>query len=198
MRTDSELIAESLNQSTGFGQLYERHAKTIHRYAARRVGATEADDVMSETFLIAYQRRANFSLESESALPWLYGIATNLLHKHRRLEAAAWKTLAATHEPAVAPDVAQAIGSRLDAQIAVATLASAICRMPARDRDALLLYAWGDLDYEGVAEALGIPIGTVRSRLNRARRVLRAANDRNPLPEEEVHDGRVDSASQGA
>jgi RNA polymerase sigma-70 factor (ECF subfamily) len=198
VRTDSEIIAESLEEAVGFGDLFERHARAIHRYAARRIGETAAEDVMSETFLVAYERRADFASESGSALPWLYGIATVLLRKHRRLEAVAWKGLLAGRELTAASDLVEELGSRLDAIAAIDALANAIRRMPERDRDALLLYAWGDLDYEGVAQALGIPVGTVRSRLNRARRVLRAASDRSTAPGKEVHRGRVDSASQSA
>ena len=125
----------------------------------------------------------------------MYGIVTTLLRKHARLEARAWKGIVAAGAAELDRDAIEAMASRVDAEVAIRGLGSAIRRMPARDRDALLLYAWGDLDYEGVAQALDIPIGTVRSRLNRARRTLRAMAGR-PTPTEEVEHGRLDPASQ--
>ena len=195
MSSDSDIIRRSWENPAAFGELYDRHAATIHRYAARRAGATTADDIMSETFLVAFERRADFELERDDARPWLYGIVTTLLRKHARLEARAWKGIVAVGAAALDHDAIEAMASRVDAEVAIRGLGSAIRRMPARDRDALLLYAWGDLDYEGVAQALDIPIGTVRSRLNRARRTLRAMAGR-PTPTEEVEHGRLDPASQ--
>ncbi|HEY4226677.1 MAG TPA: sigma-70 family RNA polymerase sigma factor [Pseudolysinimonas sp.] len=196
MSTDSEIICRSQETPAAFAELYDRHAIAIHRYASRRIGAA-ADDVMSETFLVAFERRAAFDQSVQDARPWLYGIATTLLKKHRRQEAQAWKGLVAgaAAEKAV---VADGPDDRLDAELGIRRLATAIRRMNARDRDALLLYAWGDLDYEGVARAMDVPVGTVRSRLNRARRQLRQASGRGDSATQEVEHGRADSAPQGA
>jgi RNA polymerase sigma-70 factor (ECF subfamily) len=196
--TDSEIFRRSWDTPAAFGELYDRHAPTIHRYAARRIGASVADDIMSETFLVAFERRADFDLERDDARPWLYGIATTLLKKHSRLEARAWKGLVAAGAAEIGHDAIEALGSRVDAEIAMRRLASALKRMPARDRDTLLLHAWADLDYEGIALALAVPVGTVRSRLNRARRTLRALADRGIASDKEVDHGRTDPASQGA
>jgi RNA polymerase sigma-70 factor (ECF subfamily) len=196
--SDSDIIRRSRDTPAAFSELYDRHAATIHRYAARRADASTADDIMSETFLVAFERRADFDHEREDARPWLYGIATVLLRKHARLEARAWKGLRAAGAAEIPSDTIDALGSRVDAEVAIRRLASAIRRMPARDRDTLLLFAWADLDYEGVAQALDIPIGTVRSRLNRARRTLRAMAGRGPSPVEEVEDGQLDPATQRA
>jgi RNA polymerase sigma factor (sigma-70 family) len=194
--SDSDIIRRSRENPAAFGELYDRHAATIHRYAARRAGATTADDIMSETFLVAFERRGDFELEREDAKPWLYGIATTLLRKHARLESRAWKGIVAAGAAALDHDAIEAMASRVDAELAVKALGAAIRRMPARDRDALLLYAWGDLDYEGIGQALAIPIGTVRSRLNRARRTLRADTGLHRTLAEEVEHGRLDPASQ--
>jgi RNA polymerase sigma factor (sigma-70 family) len=196
VNSDSDIIRRSWENPAAFSELYDRHAATIHRYAARRAGATTADDIMSETFLVAFERRTDFELERDDSMPWLYGIATTLLRKHARLEMRAWKGLVASGAAALDHDAIEALASRVDAEVAVNALGAAIRRMPARDRDALLLYAWGDLDYEGVAQALDIPIGTVRSRLNRARRTLRASTGLRPTLAEEVEHGRFDPASQ--
>ena len=199
MSTDSEIIRRSRDTPAAFAELYDRHAVAIHRYASRRL-AVAADDIMSETFLVAFERRDAFDEGVTDARPWLYGIATTLLKKHRRQEARAWRGLMAggAAEQVVAIDGPD---DRLDAELVIRRLASALRRMPARDRDALLLYAWGDLDYEGVARALDVPIGTVRSRLNRARRQLRQASGRDASAKEVEHgreSGRTDSAPQGA
>jgi RNA polymerase sigma-70 factor (ECF subfamily) len=137
----------------------------VHRYAASRVGAEIADDVMGETFLVAFEKRARFDHSRDSALPWLLGIATNLLHRHRRAEA---RLFAATEKSA----------GRLATESSVdpdelRDVAAALKKMPQTDRDTLLLYTWADLSYDEIATAMGVPVGTVRSRLNRARKSVR-------------------------
>ncbi|WP_344272836.1 RNA polymerase sigma factor, partial [Actinomadura napierensis] len=142
--------------------------------AARRLGDQAADDVVAETFLAAFRRRGRYDLARPDARPWLYGIAANLIGKHRRSETRMLQALARTG----ADPVTDAI-DRADARVSAAAvsrrLAGALADLPARDRDVLLLVAWADLSYQQVAEALSIPVGTVRSRLNRARRKVREA-----------------------
>lgn len=196
MSEDSDTIRRSGATPAAFAELYDRYARAVFRYAAGRVGHGHADDIMSETFLVAFDRRGSFDPTSGDARPWLFGIATTLMRKHARVEAKAWKGLVADGAAAVPVDAIDAIGSRIDAEVAVKAIAAALRKMPTRDRDALLLYAWADLDYEGVAQALGIPVGTVRSRLNRARRTLRAASHRGSAPEPEVEHGRSDVAAE--
>ncbi|MEF2978007.1 RNA polymerase sigma factor [Subtercola sp. YIM 133946] len=178
MSTDAEIIERSLTAPAAFGQLYERHARAVHRYASRRVGPDAADDVMSETFLVAFDRRRRFDPVWADARPWLLGIATNLLKAHRRVEARLWNATLAEAARDVVDGGEHPVGrsdDRMDAARAVEALVPALTRMRAGDRDALLLHAWGDLDYAQIAQALGVPIGTVRSRLNRARLQLRTA-----------------------
>ncbi|GAA1761934.1 RNA polymerase sigma factor [Agromyces humatus] len=197
MSTDRDIIARSLETPAAFSELYDRHARRVHRFVARRAGAHVADDVMSETFLVAFERRRNFELSRDDAMPWLYGIATTLLKKHARLEARAWRGLAAAHaatEPHL--DETDAAGDRIDAEAAMGRLGRILARMPRRDRDALLLDAWGELDYAGVADALGVPIGTVRSRLTRARRKLRIELGAGEPRESEVEHGRAATAAR--
>ena len=198
MSEDSDTIRRSGATPAAFAELYDRYARAVFRYAAGRVGNGHADDIMSETFLVAFDRRESFDPAVGDARPWLFGIATTLMRKHARVEAKAWKGLVADGAAAVPVDAIEAIGSRIDAEAAVKAIAAALRKMPTRDRDALLLYAWADLDYEGVAQALGIPVGTVRSRLNRARRTLRAASHRGSAPEPEVEHGRNDVAAETA
>lgn len=199
MSSDSEIIEESRREPVVFGELYDRHHALIHRYAARRVGAHAADDVMSETFLVAFERRLVFTSETGDARPWLFGIATNLLKKYVRLETRAWKGLQASDAARVIEDDAiEVAGVRVDAARALKKLGTSLNRMPPADRDTLLLYAWTDLDYAGVAAALGVPVGTVRSRLNRARTSLRSVTDVGTVCKKEVPDERIDPAPRRA
>ncbi|AYG04481.1 RNA polymerase sigma factor [Gryllotalpicola protaetiae] len=178
MSTDRDIVVGSQTDPAMFGLLFPRHSDRIFRYAAKRVGAEAAQDIMSETFVVAFRRRARFDTEYEDAGPWLFGIATVLIRRHRAGEARVLRALeAATAAFREGGDGGQAIIERLDAERDVAGLAPAIAALPRRDRETLLLYAWADLDYAGVAAALGVPIGTVRSRLNRVRRKLAAAAD---------------------
>jgi len=191
--TDGEAIAKSGSDPAAFVELYDRHAPTIHRYASRRLGVSQADDIMSETFLVAFERRASYDVSVADARPWLLGIATRLMHKHARLEARAWRGLVADSAASAAPDVIERAGARLDAEAEARRLGAALARLSTADRDTLLLYAWADLDYAGIAESLGVPVGTVRSRLNRARRRLRATAGQ--THEQEIGHGRTDPAA---
>ena len=175
MTTDSEIIRRSLDNPPAFAELFERHARVVGAFAARRVGSDAAEDVLSETFLVAFRRRASFDPTWDSAKPWLLGIASRLLKKHRGREAAQWRSLEASarREDHVSPDPALAADERADAEASIRAMAPRIAALARRDRDTLLLYAWGDLTYQEIGRALGIPTGTVRSRLNRARRRLR-------------------------
>ncbi|MFF0015765.1 RNA polymerase sigma factor [Streptomyces sp. NPDC005374] len=176
---DASVIERSWDEPEAFAVLFDRHADSVHRYAARRLGAEAAEDVMAETFTTAFQQRFRYNTDSADARPWLFGIATNLIGRHRRAEARRLKAFARL--PATAPGaqgeetVADRVAARVSAEAVRSELAGALARLPARHRDVLLLVAWADLGYEEVAAALGVPVGTVRSRLHRARRKLREA-----------------------
>ncbi|MCX4845919.1 RNA polymerase sigma factor [Streptomyces sp. NBC_00893] len=174
---DAEVIAQSLEEPEIFAGLYDRHAPDIHRYAARRLGAGAADDITADTFLIAFRTRRRFDRSRHSARPWLYGIAANLIGKHRRSEERGLRALAHTGQDPVAASWSDRCDDRIAAQ---APLAAALAALSPGDRHVLLLVAWADLGYQEVAQALGIPLGTVRSRLNRARRRVRAALSTDP------------------
>jgi RNA polymerase sigma-70 factor (ECF subfamily) len=185
---DGQIIARSLTQRAAFAELYDRHERSVYRYAARRLGLSQADDITSETFLVAFARRADFS--GHDARPWLLGIATTLMHKFARQEARAWKGMLAADLARVDGDQFDAADARLDAGTAARRMGRALSQLPAGDRDALLLHTFGDLDYEGISKALHIPVGTVRSRIHRARRKLRIAIDPAHRREKEAHHGR--------
>ena len=193
MSTDSEVIERSAREPEVFGALFDRHGTSVYRYVAQRMGDHVAEDVMSETFLVAFERRAAYDLEVADARPWLLGIATRLMRKHARLEAVAWRGLAADLAARIAPDFIEQAGSRIDAERLTRRLTKALRKLSAADRDTLMLYAWADLNYASIAEAMQVPVGTVRSRLNRARRHLRRAGAL-PAIEQEKNHGRVDTA----
>ncbi|HXC79254.1 MAG TPA: RNA polymerase sigma factor, partial [Candidatus Acidoferrum sp.] len=160
-----------------FGRLFDEYAPGLQRYVTRRIGAAGAEDVVAESFLTAFRRRAAYDPARAEIRAWLYGIATNLLRKYldgetRQLRAtarlnAAQRTSADGHEDAAI--------ARLDAEVRVSQLAAAIATLNAGDRDVLLLTAWAGMDSAEIAAALDIPVGTVRSRLHRVRGQLRLA-----------------------
>ncbi|GGN85239.1 DNA-directed RNA polymerase sigma-70 factor [Streptomyces albiflavescens] len=192
--SDASVIERSWDEPDAFAVLFDRYADDIHRYAARRLGTEAADDLMAETFVIAFQRRRRYDLSRPQARPWLYGIVTNLVGQHRRAEARRLRALSrvaatAPGEGSGGEAMAERVADRVSAESARAALAGALAKLPARYRDVLLVIAWGDLDYTEAAEALGVPVGTVRSRLHRARSRLREAlGGSDPTALQEVHE----------
>jgi RNA polymerase sigma factor (sigma-70 family) len=156
--------------------LFDRHSAEVHRYLARRVGSDTAEDLLSETFLIAFRQRGRYDLTRHDARPWLYGIATNVLRRYQRVERANYRVLARTGvDPLAGLDHAGDVAGRVTAAAQARQVAAAVAGLTAKERDVLLLTVWAGLSYEDVAEAVGVPVGTVRSRLNRARTRLREA-----------------------
>lgn len=195
MSPDNEVIERSAREPEAFSALFERHATSVYRYAAQRMGDRVAEDVMSETFLVAFEKRAAYDLAVSDARPWLLGIATRLMRKHVRLEATAWRGLSADLAARIAPDLIEQAGARVDAERLTRRLTKALRKLGAADRDTLLLYAWADLDYASIADAMQVPVGTVRSRLNRARRHIRRAAALITV-EQEASRGRTHAAPQ--
>lgn len=162
----------SLEDPHAFTGIFERYYGPIHRYIERRVGRTLARDLAADTFLIAFGRRERFDSARGDVLPWLFGIASNLLRDHAREERRMLRAYARTGVAPVATEEATRVEERLDAESDVRALADGLARLPRGQREALLLLAWGDLTYAQIAVALGVPVGTVRSRIARARRRL--------------------------
>jgi RNA polymerase sigma-70 factor (ECF subfamily) len=157
----------------------------LYRYVSRRLGPEAAEDVVGETFLVAFSKRHRYDLAQRDARPWLFGIATKLVARHHRGEATRYRALRRSPVDGPVEGPADRVAADVTAAATRPALAEALSGLPRRDRDVLLLVAWGDLAYEEVARALGIPVGTVRSRLNRARRKVRAAlGDTDPTREE--------------
>jgi phosphoribosylaminoimidazole-succinocarboxamide synthase len=175
--SDAELMEASLVDVGRFGEIFDRHAPAIFRFLGRRIGPDDAGDLLSDVFLAAFETRLGYDRSRPSALPWLYGIASNLLHKHYRHRASELRVLERLVDQSDPQDHAEWVTASVDARVELRAMAKLLEALPDIERDALLLYAWEDLSYGEIAGALGVPIGTVRSRLNRVRRRLRAATD---------------------
>ncbi|PTA43222.1 RNA polymerase sigma factor [Micromonospora sp. RP3T] len=158
-----------------FARLYDRYAGALYRYACQRVGEHVAEDVVADTFLAAFQQRDSYDPGRAEIRPWLFGILTRKLARHHRTERTRYRALARSAVEVAVGDLADDVTTRVAAAASHASLARALGRLSAGDRDVLLLIAWCDFTYEEVAAAVGIPLGTVRSRLNRARRRVREA-----------------------
>jgi RNA polymerase sigma factor (sigma-70 family) len=175
--TDADLIERAKRSPDQFTAIFDRHYRNIYAYVARRLGPDLAEDVASETFLIAFDRRHSFDATKGDARPWLFGIASNLVARHVRAESRRYKALAKAggQEPATQPGHADAVAGRLDAAAVRGRLAAALRDLPEPVRAVLLLVAWAGLNQQEAAVALGIPPGTARSRLHRARLEMRQA-----------------------
>ena len=175
-RSDAELIEASLQRPVEFGHVFERHWDAVFRFFERRLGPGPAEDLASEVFRIAYERREGYDTrDSASCRPWLYGIAANLALKERRRFARhlAAVARAARFGEAGSADHAPAVAARLDSRETWSRVKTALVAIDDPSREMLLLVAWEGLSYQDLSEAFEIPIGTVRSRLHRARARLR-------------------------
>ncbi|MFD8011809.1 RNA polymerase sigma factor [Streptomyces sp. NPDC058955] len=170
---------------SALGEAYDAHARVLFQYAYRMCGdRAAAEDVVSATFLEAWRCRGKVHAEGGSLRPWLLGIATNVLRgaarEARRRDAA----LARMPDSGVLPDFSDAVASRLADEERLRAARVALGRLRRREREVFGLVVWAGLDYATAGEALGIPVGTVRSRLSRARERLRT------LAEAELRSGR--------
>ena len=170
---DGPTIRDSLEEPKRFGEIFERHYDAIYGFLARRIGPDLAGELAAETFTRAFALRRRFRPEqSSSARPWLFGIAVNLLRHHHRKEARQLRAYARTGVDPVL-DATPEVERRVDASAAGRQLAEALATLRPAERDVLLLFAWADLSYEEIAQALDLELGTVRSRLSRARARVR-------------------------
>jgi RNA polymerase sigma-70 factor (ECF subfamily) len=155
--------------SEAFGMLFERHARTIYNFCFRRVGNwATAEDLVSIVFLHAW-RRLDKPLPRGKELPWLLGIATNVVRNRRRAERRDAAALARVPRPSPEPSFADDSDQRVDDEELMGRALGLFERLPRREQDVFALCAWSELSYEDAAIALQIPVGTVRSRLSRAR-----------------------------
>jgi RNA polymerase sigma factor (sigma-70 family) len=183
---DARIIADSRGNPSVFALIFDRHYDAISSYLGRRVDRGLANELASETFVRAFAYRDAYDAAHVDARPWLYGIATNLLHKHQRTEERRRRAYSRAVEPQETGGGIDCVVARVDAVARGPAVAVALARLQSADRDTLLLLALTDLDYEGIAIATDVPVGTVRSRLHRARRHMKndlALNELGPTPE---------------
>jgi RNA polymerase sigma-70 factor (ECF subfamily) len=164
-----------------FVEIFDRHFDAIYRYLTRRVGPDAGEELTAETFAQAFDSRDRYEPLRGDVRAWLFGIAVNLLRHHWRSETRQLRAYARSGvDPAIEQD--GDADARLDAGAAGRRVAAALARLSPTDREVLLLYAWAELGYEEIATALGVPVGTIRSRLNRSRaRAVRLLEDGPPL-----------------
>lgn len=171
--TDAEVIAASLTDPARFGEIFTRHHDAVYRFASRRVGAGEAADVTSDVFLQALRGRQKYDLDRHNCLPWLYGIGVNVIGDHLRRASRRSRIYLKGYETTFDhADFTTPLVERADAESAISGLNRALGRLGKKDRETLLLFAIDRLTYSEVAQALGVPIGTVGSRILRARRKI--------------------------
>ncbi len=173
-RHDGLVIAASRRDPDRFEAIFDRHYDAVVRFAAARAGESVAHDVAAEVFIRAFDRRHLFREDRPSALPWLLGIAVNVLRERHRKETRGVSALrrAAGDRVEDVPFELEA-DARVDAAASRDALAAALGRLSEDEYEVLVLAALGELTYEAMASDLGIPVGTVRSRLHRARRRMR-------------------------
>jgi RNA polymerase sigma-70 factor (ECF subfamily) len=174
-----------------FGVLFRSYARAVYNHCFRLAGDwSVAEDCTSLVYLEAWRLRDKVDIEGGSLLPWLLGIATNVVHHRHRTARRHRALLERLPAPEISPDFADELVGRLEDAERIAVVRDVLRRLPRADRDVLALCVWAQLDYVSAAEALGVPVGTVRSRLSRARRRL------DKLTEELPRDGEPEPRSR--
>ena len=170
---DARLVELSLTSPREFASLFERHARSVHRYLVKRVGPQNAEDLLGETFVTAFRSRRNYDLRHLDARPWLFGIATNHSRHFWRSEGRRQSRVHGGIGEASEPDHSDETTAKAFFAAQEGAVAQALAQLDDSHLDVLLLIAGPGFTYEEVAEALGIPVGTVRSRMSRTRLRLR-------------------------
>ncbi|GAA4002156.1 MULTISPECIES: RNA polymerase sigma factor [Streptomyces] len=183
-----------------FADLYDEHARAVYNHALRLTGNwSEAEEAMSETFLAAWRTRETVEPEGGSLKPWLLGIATHKAHNANRGLRRRLAFLARSPEPRAVEDFAEETAGRIDDARRLAVVHEALGRLRRQDREVFALCVSAGLDYQQAAEALGIPVGTVRSRLSRARaRLARISSGRLDRAKAEPRGPRGEKESEAA
>jgi RNA polymerase sigma factor (sigma-70 family) len=184
-RDDAELWRAAGTDPEAFGELYERHAQAVFAFCARRTGdLTLAEDLTSVVFLEAWRRRRSVRLSGHSALPWLLGTAHNVVRNQRRSLRRHRAAVLRLSTNEVSPSGEEEVIARVDAQRTLSATLLAVERLPREQQDVVNLVLWSGLCYDDAAQALGVPVGTVRSRIARARAALRTSLARATLTKE--------------
>jgi RNA polymerase sigma-70 factor (ECF subfamily) len=178
-----------LGDTAAFALLFERYVRDVYNFTFRRTGSWDtAEETTSAVFLEAWRRRREVVPELETLRPWLLGVAGNLLRNHsrslRRHEAAEVRM-----QIEISPDFVDDLASKMDDEALMRRTLEVFDDLAVAEQDVLGLTAWEGLTYEEIAIALGIPVGTVRSRISRARQHLKE------LLELRGHGGVADAAA---
>ncbi len=182
-----------------FGLIFDEHARAVYRLGFRLTANwSAAEDVVSLTFLEAWRLRGRIDPAGESLQPWLLGIAVNVCRNLARASRRHQAALARIPPPPVVPDFAEEVAGRLDDSVQLHLVAEALGALRRSEREVIALCVWSGLDYTTAAGALGVPVGTVRSRLSRARRRLRklVPADREPAGDREQIPGDRTNAAR--
>jgi RNA polymerase sigma factor (sigma-70 family) len=170
---DADPVVRSLVDPVAFGEVYDVHADAVFGFFARRVPRAEVPDLVAETFRVAFDARARFDATRGRVRPWLYGVAGNVLRHHLRSRQREGAALLRLGPGGTAVDEGDRVDAAVDAAGELPAVVAALDHLAPPDRDALLLHVWEGLSYAEVAAAVAVPVGTVRSRINRARSHLR-------------------------
>jgi RNA polymerase sigma-70 factor (ECF subfamily) len=165
--SDGEAIGRSISDPATFVNVFDRHALAVHSYLARRAGQQIAEDLAGDIWLAAFNARRRFDTTVDDSLPWLYGIARNVLLSHWRLP-----RTESVPQPEPVHDPWPEVDDRLDAGSRRSMLRAALSTLAPVDREVLLLNAWEQLTPTEIAVVLNMPAGTVRWRLHKTRRTL--------------------------
>jgi RNA polymerase sigma-70 factor (ECF subfamily) len=170
----SDAVVASVDHPHRFEAVFEQYHRTIYEYLARAVGPDRADEYAGDVFVAAFAARIRYDPDLGSVRAWLFGIAANIRHTRARSD---WRGRRAWHrvggEREAQEGGFEVLEEGLDYGRELAWVAEFLRELSDTDRDVLVLYAWGELSYPEIAQALGIEVGTVRSRLSRARARLR-------------------------
>ena len=174
-RTNADLwSAVAAGDVDSFGEIFLRHASKINNFCGRRLADWSiAEDLTSAVFLEAWRRRSEVQISGTSLLPWLYGVANNLVRNYRRADRRLSIVLARVQPIEDTPDLAEEVAERLDAEQRMRHVLEVVNELREEDQEVLALCVWEGLSYQEAATALSVPIGTVRSRLSRVRTRLR-------------------------
>lgn len=179
--SDADIIKASIRNPGRFGEIFDRYVDDILRYASARLGSDLAEDVTAETFLAAFRARSRYDLSRGNARPWLYGIVIRQIGKHRRAESRYRQALNRVQAETVIADFGDRVADRVTAEQLRPRLSEVLSGLSHQDRELLLVVAWTDLTYEESAQALGVSVSAVKSRLYRIRaRTRQALGETNP------------------
>jgi RNA polymerase sigma factor (sigma-70 family) len=172
LETDERELVDGLHGDDpgALAALFDLYSDRIYNHCFRLLADwTEAEDATSSVFLEVWRHRQRVRLHEGTALPWLYGVANNVCRNAGRSRRRYLRAVASLPEPAAEPDHAERVTDRLGSQARMRAVLDQVDALPAREREVLGLVAWAGLSYEQAAAALDVPVGTVRSRLSRAR-----------------------------